>query len=119
MSLWLMPGLKTLHRLSFNIGVLVISIWTGVADFLSVFPESTFSRPNYTSLTLFVGPLYIFTACCFLLNSGMVATALAIERASRVYASGASNFCGFPLTISVELRSQRCSSFMRSRSTGR
>ena len=27
MSLWLMPKLKTLHRVTFNVSVLVISIW--------------------------------------------------------------------------------------------
>ena len=80
MSFWLMPGLKTLHRLSFNIGVLVISIWTASQIFFGI-SGIDIRSPHYTSLTSFVGPLYIFTACCFLLNSGMVATALAIERA--------------------------------------
>lgn len=80
MSLWLMPGLKTVHRLSFNIGVLVISIWTASQVFFSISGIDV-RAPEYSSLTSFVGPLYIFTACCFLLNSGMVATALAIERA--------------------------------------
>jgi putative nucleotidyltransferase with HDIG domain len=79
MSLWLMPGLKTLHRLSFNISVLVISIWTASQIFFGISGIDV-RAPQYTSLTSFVGPLYIFTACCFLLNSGMVATALAIER---------------------------------------
>jgi putative nucleotidyltransferase with HDIG domain len=79
MSLWLMPGLKTLHRLSFNISVLVISIWTASQIFFGISGIDV-RAPDYNSLTSFVGPLYIFTACCFLLNSGMVATALAIER---------------------------------------
>lgn len=79
MSLWLMPGLKTLHRLSFNISVLVISIWTASQIFFAISGIDVRS-PQYTSLASFVGPLYIFTACCFLINSGMVATALAIER---------------------------------------
>ena len=79
MSLWLMPGLKTLHRLSFNVSVLVISIWTASQVFFGI-SGIDMRAPQYPSLALFVGPLYIFTACCFLINSGMVATALAIER---------------------------------------
>jgi putative nucleotidyltransferase with HDIG domain len=79
MSLWLMPGLKTVHRLSFNISVLVISIWTASQIFFAI-SGIDLRAPQYSSLGSFVGPLYIFTACCFLLNSGMVATALAIER---------------------------------------
>ena len=79
MSLWLMPGLKTFHRLSFNVSVLVISIWTASQVFFGI-SGIDMRAPRYPSLALFVGPLYIFTACCFLINSGMVATALAIER---------------------------------------
>lgn len=79
MSLWLMPGLKTVHRLTFNVSVLVISIWTASQVFFSVSGIDP-RAPEYPSLTTFVGPLYLFTACCFLLNSGMIATALAIER---------------------------------------
>jgi putative nucleotidyltransferase with HDIG domain len=79
MSLWLMPGLKTLHRLSFNVSVLVISIWTASQVFFLISGIDV-RAPQYPSLALFVGPLYIFTACCFLLNSGMIAAALAIER---------------------------------------
>lgn len=79
MSLWLMPGLKTIHRLAFNVSVLVISIWVASQIFFAV-SGIDFRAPQYTSLTTFVGPLYLFTACCFLLNSGMVAAALAFER---------------------------------------
>lgn len=79
MSLWLMPGLKTLHRLSFNVSVLVISIWISSHAFFAISGVDV-ENPQYSSLALLVGPLYVFTACCFLLNSGMIATALAIER---------------------------------------
>jgi hypothetical protein len=79
MSLWLLPGLKTLHRLAFNVSVLVISIWLASQLFF-VTSGIDVRAPVYTSLTHFMGPLYVFTLCCFLLNSGMVAAALAIER---------------------------------------
>lgn len=79
MSIWLMPGLKTIHRLSFNVSVLVISIWLASQLFFAI-SGIDLRAPEYTSLTHFVVPLYLFTLCCFLINSGMVATALAIER---------------------------------------
>jgi putative nucleotidyltransferase with HDIG domain len=79
MSVWLAPGLKTIHRLTFNVSVLVISIWLASQLFFSISGIDV-RAPEYTSLTQFIGPLYLFTLCCFLLNSGMVAAALAIER---------------------------------------
>ncbi len=79
MSVWLMPGLKTIHRLAFNVSVLVISIWLASQLFFAISGIDV-RAPEYASLTHFVVPLYLFTLCCFLLNSGMIATALAIER---------------------------------------
>lgn len=79
MSVWLTPGLKTIHRLTFNVSVLVISIWLASQLFFGISGIDV-RAPDYTSLTQFIGPLYLFTLCCFLLNSGMVAAALAIER---------------------------------------
>lgn len=79
MSLWLMPGLKTLHRLVFNISVLVVSIWVSSQAFFmlaGIDPRA----PQYPSLSEFIVPLYIFTLCCFLLNSGLVAIALSFEK---------------------------------------
>jgi putative nucleotidyltransferase with HDIG domain len=83
MSLWLLPGLKTLHRLAFNVSVLVISIWLASQLFFAI-SDIDLRAPVYTSLTHLMGPLYVFTLCCFLLNSGMVAAALAIERGQSV-----------------------------------
>ena len=79
MSLWLLPGLKTLHRCRFNVSVLVISIWIASQVFFGLSGIDP-RAPQYPSLALFVVPLYVFTACCFLFNSGMVAMALAFER---------------------------------------
>ena len=73
MSLWLMPGLKTLHRLAFNVSVLVISIWTHHRSSSGLGNRHAGAEYPFLS-TIFVVPLYLFTACCFLLNSGMVAT---------------------------------------------
>jgi putative nucleotidyltransferase with HDIG domain len=79
MSLWLMPGLKTVHRLGFNVSVLVISIWLASQAFFAL-ANVDYRSPQYTSLSQLVGPLYVFCGLCFALNSGMVAAALAIER---------------------------------------
>ena len=84
MSLWLLPRLKTAHRVAFNVSVLVISIWVASQGFFflsGIDPRS----PEYTSLADFVVPLYVFTGACFLLNSGMVALALAFERGQSAF----------------------------------
>ena len=79
MSLWLLPNLKTAHRVAFNVSVLVISIWVASQGFFflsGIDPRA----PEFRSLADFVVPLYVFTGACFLLNSGMIALALAYER---------------------------------------
>jgi putative nucleotidyltransferase with HDIG domain len=79
MSLWLLPRLKTVHRVAFNVSVLVISIWVASLGFFELAGIDA-RAPKYDHLSDFVVPLYLFTACCFLLNSGLVAIALAFER---------------------------------------
>ena len=64
MSLWLLPSLKTVERVVFNVSVLVISIWVASQGFflrLRIDPRN----PVYNSLAEFVLPLYLFTACFF------------------------------------------------------
>lgn len=79
MSLWLLPNLKTLHRVVFNVSVLVISIWLASQGFF-ILAGINPRAPVYNSLADFVLPLYLFTACSFLLNSGLIAVALSFER---------------------------------------
>ena len=79
MSLWLMPSLKTVERVSFNVSVLVISIWAASQGFFALANIDP-RNPVYNSLAEFVVPLYLFTACSFLLNSGLVAIAISFER---------------------------------------
>ncbi len=79
MSLWLMPSLKTLERVSFNVSVLVISIFVAAQGFFSLSGIDP-RNPEYSSLAEFILPLYLFTACSFLLNSGLVALAISFER---------------------------------------
>lgn len=79
MSLWLLPNLKTLPRVIFNVSVLVISIWLSSQGFFAVSGIDP-RAPIYNSLTDFVLPLYLFTASAFLLNSSLVALAISFER---------------------------------------
>lgn len=79
MSFRLLPNLKTVHRVSFNISVLVVSIWAAGQLFFwlaGIDPR----QPEYNSLAGFIFPLYVFTLACFLLNSGLIAGALSFER---------------------------------------
>lgn len=84
MSLWLLPDLKTLHRVVFNVSVLVISIWLASQGFF-VLAGINPRAPVYNSLADFVLPLYLFTACSFLLNSGLVAVAISFERGQSAF----------------------------------
>jgi putative nucleotidyltransferase with HDIG domain len=78
-SLWLVPSVKTLKRVVFNVSVLVISIWLSAHAFFAL--SGIDSRaPYYDSLAGFILPLYLFSACSFFINSGLVAIAIAFER---------------------------------------
>lgn len=79
MSLWLLPGLKTAHRVAFNLGVLAISISLSARLFFFLTGLDP-RHPSYSSLTTFIVPLYIFALTCFILNSGLIALALSFER---------------------------------------
>lgn len=79
MSLRLRPGLRTAQRVLFNVGALALSVWPSahLYFFLSgISPD----RPAYGDIGSFVGPLYVFAATVFLLNSSLVAAAVAVDR---------------------------------------
>jgi len=78
-SLWLLPSIKTLHRVAFNVSVLVISIWASGHGFFAISGIDP-RAPSYNSLAEFIVPLYLFSACCFFINSGLIAVAIAFER---------------------------------------
>ena len=84
MSLWLLPSLKTVERVAFNVSVLVISIWVASQGFFTLAGIDP-RNPVYNSLADFVVPLYLFTACSFLLNSGLVAIAISFERGQSAF----------------------------------
>ncbi|MEZ5290764.1 MAG: HD domain-containing protein [Vicinamibacterales bacterium] len=81
MSLRLMPSLRTPHRVLFNVGTLVLSVASSSWVFFilsGIDPRA----PEYPSVDSFIWPLYAFSACCFFVNSGLVALALSVERKS-------------------------------------
>lgn len=84
MSLRLMPSLRTPHRVLFNVGTLVISVAGSSVVFFGLSGIDP-RAPQYPSINSFIWPLYAFTACCFVTNSGLVALALSIERKVSAY----------------------------------
>jgi putative nucleotidyltransferase with HDIG domain len=79
MSLWLLPHLKTVHRVMLNVSFLVIAIWVASQGFFFVSGIDP-RAPVYSSLSDFIVPLYLFAACSFLLNTGLIAIAISFER---------------------------------------
>lgn len=84
MSLRLMPSLRTAHRVLFNVGTLVVSVAVSSGVFFSLSGVDR-RAPQYPSLDQFIWPLYAFTACCFFINSGLVALALSVERGTSAF----------------------------------
>lgn len=78
-SLWLVPTVKSLRRATFNVSVLVISIWVSASGFFAIAGIDP-RTPVYSSLADFILPLYLFSASSFLINSGLIAIAIAFER---------------------------------------
>ena len=78
-SLWLLPSIKTVHRVAFNVSVLVISIWASGHGFFALSGIDP-RAPSYNSLAEFIVPLYLFSAGCFFINSSLIAVAIAFER---------------------------------------
>ncbi|MEZ5418291.1 MAG: HD domain-containing protein [Vicinamibacterales bacterium] len=85
MSTRLLPGVRTLHRVLFNVGALAISVALSSTLFFRLSGTDP-HRSEYPSIEGFVWPLYAFAATCFLTNSGIVALALAVERGQSPFA---------------------------------
>lgn len=81
MSLRLLPHLRTIHRILFNIGTVAIAIYVAGHLYFRL-AGLDLHEPSYGPLATFVGPLYVFAGAAFAINSGLVATALAAERHS-------------------------------------
>ena len=80
MSLRLIPRLRTLHRVLFNVGTVAIAVYIAAQLYFRLAGLDT-RRPVYGSIETFVGPLYVFAGGVFAINSWLVAIALGFERA--------------------------------------
>jgi putative nucleotidyltransferase with HDIG domain len=90
-SLRLLPRLRTLHRILFNVGTVAISVYVA-AQIYFVLAGLDMREPQYGALDTFVWPLYVFAAGVFVINSGLVALALGIERHTSAFEIWRSQF---------------------------
>jgi putative nucleotidyltransferase with HDIG domain len=91
MSLWLEPSIRTRVRTLFNLSSVSLAIWIASNLFLLVVgvPPEEIHKLNLGQLSW---PLFAFAGSYFLLNSGLVAVALAIERRQSVITLWTQNF---------------------------
>jgi len=78
-SLRLVPRLRTVHRVLFNVGTVAIAVYVAAQIYFTL-AGLDMRRPRYGALETFVWPLYVFAAGVFAINSGLVAFALGFER---------------------------------------
>lgn len=79
MTLRLPQRLRTPHRILFNVGAIAVSVLPSSLLYFRIAGLDT-THPLYGSLDTFVGPLYVFAISVFVLNSGLVAAAVSVER---------------------------------------
>lgn len=94
MSLRLRPSLRTPHRVLFNVGALALSVWPSAQLYFYLAGLSA-DRPAYEDIGSFVGPLYVFAGTVFLLNSSLVAVAVALDRGMSAVKVWRSQFLSF------------------------
>ena len=79
MTLRLPQRLRTPHRILFNVGAIAVSVLPSALLYFRLTGLDP-AEPRYGSLDTFVGPLYAFALSVFVMNSGLVAAAVAVER---------------------------------------
>ncbi len=85
MSSRLIPRLRTIHRILFNVGTVAIAVYIA-AQLYFLLAGLDMRRPQYGPIDTFVWPLYVFAGGVFAINSGLVALALGIERGASAFA---------------------------------
>lgn len=97
-SFWLARKGHPFYRIAFNVGALPAALWVSAHLFyaLSSFhPLSTVTGP--VSIGPLLRPLIIFTISYFLLNSGLIAFAIALEKRLSPFQVWKENFAGLYL----------------------
>lgn len=85
MTLRLPQRLRTPHRILFNVGAIAVSVLPSSLLYFRLTGLDPV-EPRYGSLDTFVGPLYAFALSVFVMNSGLVAAAVAVERGISAFA---------------------------------
>jgi putative nucleotidyltransferase with HDIG domain len=91
MSLWLRPTSRTSLKSLFNLSAVALAIWISSRAFYAIVQEPPGSA-GFLSLDKLAIPLFVLASLYFLLNSWLVALALAFERRAKVYELWWNNF---------------------------
>ncbi len=78
-ALWLKRDLRSAYRALFNAAASALSIWVAGTTFFLLTGSGPFWNHD-TPLSLLFGPLGVLTAIFFVLNSGLVALAVGLEK---------------------------------------
>jgi putative nucleotidyltransferase with HDIG domain len=90
-ALWIKRERRSVYRAVFNVAASALSIWTAGVAFFSMTGTGPFWNHD-TPLSLLFGPLAVLTLIFFLLNSGLVAAAVALEKNQPAVTTWSKNF---------------------------
>jgi putative nucleotidyltransferase with HDIG domain len=97
MSLRLRPQHRSMRRLLFNVTALAVAIWVPTKVFFLLAGSRGFSIEGAANLGL-LGALAVFACLYFIMNTGLVAIAIAIEHRASVITIWREHFLGLWLT---------------------
>jgi PAS domain S-box-containing protein len=87
----------TFERVAFNVTSVALAMWLAAQLFFFLIDRGPFATPP-ASMAQTVGPLFVFAAAYFLLNTGLVAGAVAIGREPSFYSVWREHFLPLWLT---------------------
>jgi putative nucleotidyltransferase with HDIG domain/diguanylate cyclase (GGDEF)-like protein len=90
-SFWLARKGVPLYRVLFNVGVLPVAMWVGSHLFYSLAGVPPLSV-DATPVRQLLWPLFVFTITYFLLNSGLIAIAIALDKGGSPFRIWRENF---------------------------
>jgi putative nucleotidyltransferase with HDIG domain len=88
---------RTRERLLFNTAALSVAMWVASSVFFALVPTPALMIQPVPPRTL-IAPLVLFAALCFVLNTGLVARAVAFERRASMFAIWREHFMPLGLT---------------------
>lgn len=90
-ALWLKRELRSAYRALFNVAASALSIWIAGTTFFAMTGTGAFWNHD-TPLSLLFGPLAVLTTIFFVMNSGLVAVAVGLEKNQSAVAIWSKNF---------------------------